>query len=77
MNDERPTTVGTEPLSIIQRALDDLELSRLDVVFVENVGNLVCPTHWALGEQLKLCILSAAEGHDKPIKYTISLLPAT
>ena len=54
---------------MIQRALDDLDLSRLDVVFVENVGNLVCPTHWALGEQVKLCILSAAEGHDKPIKY--------
>src|SRR4029079_7166440 len=54
---------------MIQQALDDLDLSRLDVVFVENVGNLVCPTHWALGEQLKLCILSAAEGHDKPIKY--------
>jgi hydrogenase nickel incorporation protein HypB len=54
---------------MIGRALDDLDLSRLDVVFVENVGNLVCPTHWALGEQVKLCILSAAEGHDKPIKY--------
>ena len=54
---------------MIQRALDDLDLSRLDIVFVENVGNLVCPTHWALGEQVKLCILSAAEGHDKPIKY--------
>ena len=54
---------------MIQRALDDLDLSRLDIVFVENVGNLVCPTHWALGEQIKLCVLSAAEGHDKPIKY--------
>jgi hydrogenase nickel incorporation protein HypB len=54
---------------MIRRALDDLDLSRLDLVFVENVGNLVCPTHWALGEQVKLCILSAAEGHDKPIKY--------
>ncbi|HEU5099887.1 MAG TPA: hydrogenase nickel incorporation protein HypB [Roseiflexaceae bacterium] len=54
---------------MIGRALDDLDLSQLDVVFIENVGNLVCPTHWALGEQVKLCILSAAEGHDKPIKY--------
>jgi hydrogenase nickel incorporation protein HypB len=54
---------------MVQRALDDLDLSRLDIVFVENVGNLVCPTHWALGEELKLCVLSAAEGHDKPIKY--------
>lgn len=55
--------------SMIGRALDDLDLRRLDVVFIENVGNLVCPTHWALGEQAKLCVLSAAEGHDKPIKY--------
>jgi hydrogenase nickel incorporation protein HypB len=54
---------------MIQQALDDLDLERLDIIFVENVGNLVCPTHWALGEQLKLCLLSAAEGHDKPLKY--------
>ncbi|MBA3947286.1 MAG: hydrogenase nickel incorporation protein HypB [Herpetosiphonaceae bacterium] len=54
---------------MVQRALDDLDLDRLDIVFVENVGNLVCPTHWALGEQLKLCLPSTAEGHDKPIKY--------
>ena len=38
-------------------------------MFIENVGNLVCPTHWALGEQIKLCLSSAAEGHDKPVKY--------
>jgi hydrogenase nickel incorporation protein HypB len=54
---------------MVQQALDDLDLDQLDVVFVENVGNLVCPTHWALGEQIKLCLASTAEGHDKPIKY--------
>jgi hydrogenase nickel incorporation protein HypB len=54
---------------MVQQALDDLELDQLDIVFIENVGNLVCPTHWALGEQLKMCLSSAAEGHDKPIKY--------
>ncbi len=54
---------------MVQRALDDLNLDRLDIVFIENVGNLVCPTHWALGEQIKLCLPSTAEGHDKPIKY--------
>ncbi len=54
---------------MVQQALDDLDLDQLDVVFIENVGNLVCPTHWALGEQIKLCLVSAAEGHDKPIKY--------
>lgn len=55
--------------NMIQQALNNLDLAALDIVFVENVGNLVCPTHWALGEQLKLCILSTPEGHDKPIKY--------
>jgi hydrogenase nickel incorporation protein HypB len=54
---------------MVQQALDDLDLDQLDIVFVENVGNLVCPTHWALGEQIKLCLASTAEGHDKPIKY--------
>ncbi len=54
---------------MVRQALDDLNLEQLDVVFVENVGNLVCPTHWALGEHIKLCLVSTAEGHDKPIKY--------
>jgi hydrogenase nickel incorporation protein HypB len=54
---------------MVERALDDLDLGEVDVLFIENVGNLVCPTHWALGEQLKLCLLSAPEGHDKPVKY--------
>ena len=55
--------------NMVQRALDDLDLRQLDMVFIENVGNLVCPTHWALGESVKLCLISAAEGHDKPVKY--------
>jgi hydrogenase nickel incorporation protein HypB len=54
---------------MIAQALDALDLSAVDLLFVENVGNLVCPTHWALGEHLKLCVLSTAEGHDKPVKY--------
>jgi hydrogenase nickel incorporation protein HypB len=54
---------------MVQLALDDFDLDQLDIVFIENVGNLVCPTHWGLGEQIRLCLLSAAEGHDKPIKY--------
>lgn len=54
---------------MVDRALDDLDLSQLDVLFVENVGNLVCPTHWALGEHVKLCLVGAAEGDDKPVKY--------
>jgi hydrogenase nickel incorporation protein HypB len=54
---------------MVAQALDALDLPRLDVVFIENVGNLVCPTHWALGEAIKMCVVSTAEGHDKPIKY--------
>jgi hydrogenase nickel incorporation protein HypB len=55
--------------NMVDRALDNLDLSDFDIMFVENVGNLVCPTHWALGEHLRLCVLSTAEGHDKPVKY--------
>lgn len=55
--------------NMIQKALDNFDLSQHDIVFVENVGNLVCPTHWSLGEHLKLCLLSTPEGHDKPVKY--------
>ena len=54
---------------MVRSALDDLNLQQVDILLVENVGNLVCPTHWQLGEHLKLCLLSTAEGHDKPIKY--------
>lgn len=54
---------------MVQAALAQLALDQLDLLFIENVGNLVCPTHWALGERVKLCLSSAAEGHDKPIKY--------
>jgi len=55
--------------NMVDRALDTLDLAAFDIMIVENVGNLVCPTHWALGEHLRLCVLSTAEGHDKPIKY--------
>ncbi len=55
--------------NMVDRALDRLDLDAFDIMIVENVGNLVCPTHWALGEHLRLCVLSTAEGHDKPIKY--------
>ncbi len=54
---------------MIEQVLDELDLSALDVVFIENVGNLICPTSWDLGEGLKICLVSAAEGDDKPIKY--------
>ncbi len=55
--------------NMVRSALDGLDLAGLNIVFIENVGNLVCPTHWALGEGLRLCLASTAEGHDKPVKY--------
>jgi hydrogenase nickel incorporation protein HypB len=54
---------------MVQQALDALPIDQLDIVFIENIGNLICPTHWILGEQIKLCLSSTAEGHDKPVKY--------
>jgi hydrogenase nickel incorporation protein HypB len=54
---------------MVERALADLDLAALDSVLIENVGNLVCPNHWALGEHLKVCVASTPEGHDKPVKY--------
>jgi len=55
--------------NMILKALDAFDLEQLDMLFVENVGNLVCPTHWSLGEHVRLCVLSTPEGHDKPVKY--------
>ncbi len=51
------------------RALDELPLDALDVVFIENVGNLVCPVSYKLGEEAVVAVLSIAEGQDKPAKY--------
>jgi hydrogenase nickel incorporation protein HypB len=55
--------------AMVSRALDALPLSELDVVIVENVGNLVCPTEFDLGQGARVVILSVPEGHDKPLKY--------
>ena len=55
--------------AMIKRAVDVLDLERLDLIIIENVGNLVCPTDFDLGENMKAMILSVPEGHDKPLKY--------
>jgi hydrogenase nickel incorporation protein HypB len=55
--------------SQVTDALDALDLDALDVVFIENVGNLVCPASWDLGETAKIVVLSVTEGEDKPLKY--------
>lgn len=49
--------------------LGDWELSALDFLFIENVGNLVCPASYDLGEALRVALLSVTEGEDKPLKY--------
>ncbi|MBU0674191.1 MAG: hydrogenase nickel incorporation protein HypB [Proteobacteria bacterium] len=54
---------------MIDRALPELELSDHSILFIENVGNLVCPAMFDLGEACKIVIISVTEGDDKPLKY--------
>lgn len=54
---------------LVHYALRDLPLDKLDLVVVENVGNLVCPAEFDIGEHAKVAILSVTEGEDKPVKY--------
>jgi hydrogenase nickel incorporation protein HypB len=54
---------------MVERALADWRLEEIDLLLVENVGNLVCPASYDLGEAAKVVILSVAEGEDKPLKY--------
>ncbi len=56
---------------MIHNALHELELEGLDIVFIENVGNLVCPASFDLGQHLNVTLLSSPEGHDKPAKYPV------
>ncbi len=55
--------------AMVVAALDGWHLEKLDFLFVENVGNLVCPSTFDLGEDLRLVLFSVAEGEDKPLKY--------
>lgn len=65
------TTGGTCHLDarMIEKHLADWNLDDLDVLFIENVGNLVCPSSYDLGEAAKIVLLSVTEGEDKPLKY--------
>ncbi len=53
----------------VETALDAVNLEKTDLLFIENVGNLVCPAAWNLGEDAKVVLLSVTEGEDKPLKY--------
>jgi hydrogenase nickel incorporation protein HypB len=54
---------------MVARALKQLDLNGLDLLIIENVGNLVCPASYDLGEDLRVVLLSVTEGEDKPLKY--------
>lgn len=54
---------------MVDAALEDWDLNDLDFLFIENVGNLVCPSSYDLGEGLRVVLLSVTEGEDKPLKY--------
>jgi hydrogenase nickel incorporation protein HypB len=68
----RQITTGTVchlEADMVRQALDGWRLEELDFLFVENVGNLVCPASFDLGEDLRLVLFSVTEGEDKPLKY--------
>ena len=68
----RQITTGTVchlEAAMVQSALDGWSLGELDLLFVENVGNLVCPASYDLGEAMRFVVLSVTEGEDKPLKY--------
>lgn len=57
--------------NMINDVIEDLPLKELDLVIIENVGNLVCPAEFKVGEDIKVMLLSIAEGDDKPLKYPL------
>jgi hydrogenase nickel incorporation protein HypB len=68
----RQITTGTVchlEAAMVEHALDGWSLDELDLLFIENVGNLVCPSSYDLGEDLRLVLMSVTEGEDKPLKY--------
>ncbi|NMM63835.1 hydrogenase nickel incorporation protein HypB [Clostridium sp. P21] len=56
---------------MIRKAALNFDLRKLDVIIIENVGNLVCPAEFEVGEDMKICVLSVTEGNDKPLKYPL------
>jgi len=68
----RQITTGTVchlDATMVEKALGDWNLEALDILFIENVGNMVCPSSYDLGENLRIVLLSTTEGEDKPLKY--------
>ena len=63
--------------NMVREALPSLDLDQLDLLIVENVGNLVCPAEFKIGENVKIMILSTPEGADKPAKYPLMFQEAS
>ncbi len=57
--------------NMISEVLPDIPLGELDFLIIENVGNLVCPAEFRVGEDMKVMLLSVTDGHDKPLKYPL------
>jgi hydrogenase nickel incorporation protein HypB len=62
--------------NMIEKALNNLPLDKIDIILVENVGNLVCTAEFALGEHKRVMLLSVPEGDDKPFKYPLMFIQA-
>ncbi len=62
---------------LVEEALANLDLGSLDLLIIENVGNLVCPANYDLGEAMKVVVMSTTEGDDKPLKYPAMFRKAT
>ncbi|GAA0086013.1 hydrogenase nickel incorporation protein HypB [Clostridium sp. CTA-7] len=55
--------------AMIENSIENMDLEDLDLIFIENIGNLVCPASYDLGEDCRITVLSITEGNDKPLKY--------
>jgi hydrogenase nickel incorporation protein HypB len=74
-----PITTGTVchlEAEMVARAVEQVDLDALDILIIENVGNLVCPASFDLGEELRVVLLSTTEGEDKPLKYPLAFKTA-
>ncbi|MFZ7125336.1 MAG: hydrogenase nickel incorporation protein HypB [Desulfobacterales bacterium] len=88
LDSERIAALGIQPVSIytqggchldaaaIQKALQTIDLAPIDILFVENIGNLLCPAAWDLGEDARVVVASLPEGASQPIKYPDTYLSA-
>jgi hydrogenase nickel incorporation protein HypB len=54
---------------MVAKVLEEINLDQVEILFIENVGNLVCPSSYDLGEDMKVALISTTEGDDKPLKY--------